>query len=141
MKTILFLTVLISQNAFALGGTEGGDAGGNGKEVKKKAIAEFDAVILESGKKCLMDLNPKYSFDAKSDLSLDFLKKEIEKELTKPKTSVGRAIASVDEDYRSFDCNLFAKYSGDEKFVDTVLPKEKIAPVDTIKESNQSIPR
>ncbi len=132
MKMILLLA-LLSTSAFAGGVNGGGSAGGTagggstGTDTKPVKVADYkedEADLIDSGKRCLQAYNPNYQFETA--VTVSGLKKAITDEITKPKKSIGRSIASVSETPKieSMECNLFARDVGDREFINIVTPMD-----------------
>lgn len=132
MKLLLILS-LLSFNAFA-GGAVGGASGttGDDKVIVQPSRSSESNEDLDYGKNCLTSLDANFDFSGK-DISSEFLKKEISNVLQKPKKSIGRSIASVEEDKplsKPISCKIFARAIDDPRFMDLIVPRESLNPIE-----------
>lgn len=145
MKAIILLTLCLN-TAFAGGVNEGGTAGGTGSGTKPAIFAmnSEDADTIEAGKKCLSF----YTAQAvEKEMTVEELKKAILAEVNKdaaPKArSMGRSIASVEEDApskksTSMECHLFAKDTGDKAFLNQLSPTAPVSSSEKTQETRAS---
>lgn len=144
MKYLILLTVIYSFSSYG-GGTVGGSSGSTGDNVIVIPTEYKDQEIdIEYGKSCLTDLDPTFDFSGMK-ITVNELKTVIENKINKPRPTQGRSIASIETTNsaksKPVSCKLFARGIGDPKFLDLVVPREKVAPIETPMPVNGTLTR
>ena len=131
---IFLLFSLISFNVHS-SGSLGGAVGSTGEDkvvVQPTKRDDLEEDILY-GKNCLSSLDSDFNFTGKI-ITTEFLKKEITIFLQKPKKSPGRSIASAEEGAdvsKPISCKIFARSIDDPRFLDLIVPRETVTPLET----------